>query len=977
MERTDNIAWVKGELGALVQPVPVEGDKPLLLDDPSCAYLTLSDHHQLFCVGYRDGKPEGRREHLAACGPGQLIFGLQPRAAKGATALMLGGMSGSVVWRLPMAALLRIGEAPEGSEGPRVLAELFDSWIELLIAALPPAPVPSRSRPLRPGELRRDSGELPVCGSGGIVWIAPNTPPRSYRGLDVSALGSIADAWPLSEEAWAVCEPGEFRVWNTEQLLRASGRAEFALGFSAFVAAVVASRRAQFARERLQRDEVSRRAERERTSAALDGLAHVGTRIERRELAGTLGSNAFELACQRIFLELELDPWPDVHAPAGQGISDMQLALDQLHGVRTRAVLLEGDWQRGDSGPLLAFIGETADAVRPVALVPEYGGYCCYDPRSGATTAVNVALEAQLHPRAHQFYRTFPNRALNPLGVLRFAAHGVRGDVTRVMSIGLGAGVLATALPLLTGQVYDRIIPGAERGLLWQLIAVLAAVFMGSWLFDLARSLLLVRAQTRMDASLEAGVWDRLLALPLPFFRKYAAGDLAARAGGIGAMREVLADAGLTSMLAAIFSIWNFALLFYYSASLAAAATVLVAIAATVAIIATYYELELSRASTELDGKLSGLSLQLLGGIAKLRSSGGENRAFAVWARSFTRRREIELAGGRIHVRVAVFQAMFPLLCSMTLFWLVARARTPVLGTGEFLAFSTAFGTFLAAVLGLVGAALQAIKVVPLYERAGPILKHTVESRGEGSLRTTLRGSLELSHVSFRYEASSPLVLDDLTLQIEAGEFVAIVGPSGSGKSTLLRILLGFDAPSEGGVYYDGQALSGLDVRAVRQQIGVVLQHSSVMAGDIFSNIVGSSGRSMEDAWRAARQAAFDRDIEAMPMGMHTVLAQGGGTLSGGQRQRLLIARALATQPRLLFFDEATSALDNRTQASVSTSLDQLRVTRVVIAHRLSTIQHADRIIVLDRGRIVQQGRYDRLLREGGVFGTLARRQLA
>jgi ATP-binding cassette subfamily C protein len=220
-------------------------------------------------------------------------------------------------------------------------------------------------------------------------------------------------------------------------------------------------------------------------------------------------------------------------------------------------------------------------------------------------------------------------------------------------------------------------------------------------------------------------------------------------------------------------------------------------------------------------------------------------------------------------------------------------------------------------------------------------------------------------------------VLDDLTLRIEPGEFVAIVGPSGSGKSTLLRVLLGFDAPSEGGVFYDGQALSGLDMRGLRQQIGVVLQHSRIMAGDIFSNIVGSSGRTLEEAWKAARSAAFDADIEAMPMGMHTVLAQGGGTLSGGQRQRLLIARALAAQPRVLFFDEATSALDNRTQAAVSTSLDQLRVTRVVIAHRLSTIQHADRIVVLDRGRIVQSGRFENLLRQGGTFGALARRQLA
>jgi ATP-binding cassette subfamily C protein len=979
---TDNIAWVKRHLGDRVQAIRVEGDKPLLLDDPSCAYLTLSEHHQLFCVGYRDGKPEGRREHLAACGPGQLIFGLSPRAGDDSTALLLSGVSGSVVWRVPMVALLAVGEGPAAEEGMRALAELFDRWIALLIAALPHTPVPNRSRTLVAGEWWREEREQAVCGGEGIVWVAPSMPPRSYRGLNVAAVGALADAWPLSEHAWAVCAPGEFRVWSTQQLLAASGRAEFAQGFTAFAEAVVAGRRAQFADLRLQRDERSRAAEAEATSIALSELAHIGSRGRLRDATSSgaklesVGRAPFELACQKIFQWLELDPWPVVRAPSGGALSDMQLALSNIHGVRTRSVLLEREFPGVDAGPMLGFFAEEDGELEPVALLPKPGGYSCYIPRTGERVDVDAKLRERLQPNAHQFYRSFPDAPLTPLGVLRFAAKGVRDDVARVVSIGLLAGLLGTGLPLLTGQIFDRIIPGAERDLLWQLMAVLLAVFMASWLFDLARGFASIRAQTRMDATLEAGVWDRLLSLPLPFFRRYAAGDLANRAAGIGAMREVLAQVGLSSLLSGIFSIWNFGLLFFYDVKLALAATVLVAIAAAVAATATYFELPLSRASSELDGKLSGLALQLLGGIAKLRSAGGESRAFGVWARTFARRRDLAFAGGRIGVRIAVFQALYPLLCSMTLYFLVAGPTARTLSTGEFLAFSAAFSMFMLAVLDLVSAALQTVQLVPLYERASPILKSPAESRGSGK-RAALSGAIELSHVTFRYETPGPLVLDDLTLRIEPGEFVAIVGPSGSGKSTLLRVLLGFDSPAEGAVFYDGQALAGLDLRGLRQQIGVVLQHSRIMAGDLFSNIVGSSGRSLEEAWRAARQAAFDKDIEDMPMGMHTVLAQGGGTLSGGQRQRLLIARALAAQPRLLFFDEATSALDNRTQASVSASLDQLRVTRVVIAHRLSTIQHADRIVVLDRGRIVQQGRFESLLQQGGTFGALARRQLA
>jgi ATP-binding cassette subfamily C protein len=262
-----------------------------------------------------------------------------------------------------------------------------------------------------------------------------------------------------------------------------------------------------------------------------------------------------------------------------------------------------------------------------------------------------------------------------------------------------------------------------------------------------------------------------------------------------------------------------------------------------------------------------------------------------------------------------------------------------------------------------------------MYERAKPILSETVESRGSGDGRVTLAGAIEVSHVSFRYEENGPLILDDVNLRIRPGEFVAIVGASGSGKSTLLRLLLGFEVCTGGGIFYDGQALVGLDLRVVRQQIGVVMQNSRVTPGDIYSNIVGNSGRSIEEAWQAARAAALAADIEAMPMGMHTVISQGGATLSGGQQQRLLIARALASRPSILFFDEATSALDNVTQAAVSESLEALRVTRVVIAHRLSTIRHADKIVVLEHGRIVEVGRYEELMSKAGPFFALARRQ--
>jgi len=965
----ESIAWLKQRLGAGVEEVRVQGDHPLVLDDPSCAYVTLSEHHQLFCVGYEGGAPVGRREHVAICQPGQLLFGLEPREGAYRTALLLSGVSGSVVWRVPTALLFRIARE---AEGLAVVARLFDDWISLLVGVLPTAPIPTRCLAAAVGDVLEIGSAAPVRATLGLAWIAPPTPPTRYLGVDLDASTPQMDVWPIGEQAWALLSPVKLRVWGSGELLEANGNASFADGFYAFVVAFVAKRRAELASTRISRDVASKTAERLGVGISLARLASVG-RGER--LAPEVGgAHPLDRACRTIANWLGIEP-PRVVRPGGSSLSQMQAALSRMTGVRTRGVLLEKRWFDGDAGALLGFAMADDEVLHPVALLPSHKGYVLHDPRSSTPAPLTLALANGLHPQAYQFYAPFPAGALRPFDVLRVSSRRARGDVLFALTIGMLTGSVGMLIPLLTGQIFDRIIPGAERPLLRQFTLVLFTVYGSIALFDIARGFCLVRAQTRMDATLEASVWDRLLGLPLPFFRDYSAGDLASRAAGIGGIREVLAGATLSILLSGVFSIWNFALLFFIDPTLAAAATGLTAVAGAVAAIASYFTLKRQRKVAELDGKIGGLLLQLIGGVSKLRVTASEKRAFGVWARLFTSRRDADLEAERVGIRVSVFQTSYPILCSFVLFWLLAGEGGQKLSTGKFLAFSSAFSIFLSAVLEVIAAGLHALTAIPLYERARPILEAELESRGKADVRTALLGALEVSHVTFRYEPAGPLILDDVHFRIQADEFVAIVGPSGSGKSTLLRILLGFETCTEGGVFYDGQALANLDVRAVRQQIGVVLQHSRVMAGDIYTNIVGSTGRSLDDAWRAARQAALDKDIEAMPMGMHTVIAQGGGTLSGGQRQRLLIARALTSEPRILFFDEATSALDNVTQAMVSESLEGLRVTRVVIAHRLSTIRHADKIIVLERGRVVQMGRFDELMNVPGTFRDLAKRQ--
>jgi NHLM bacteriocin system ABC transporter ATP-binding protein len=1079
MSHPSQIVWLKSRLGAQISELTVQGDRPLWLDDPSCAYVTLSEQHQLFCV---DVAARGRREPLARCPAGQVLFGLDPIGSAAGGVLLLSGVAGSAVWRFPRAAL-------DSLQGERErLAALYDGWVELLLATLPAAPIPDARIAVEAGQtiLVEDDRAL-AARAGQVVWVAPRElrvylgltaaedrvpggararaedaggcPDRAERVVQAGAdahssrlllqraittatnsgmLCATGRCWPLTSTHWLQCAPETLRVWSTAQLLAADPNAHFVAELQAFVTVLASRRGADRRSERERRATAARGAERAGLSAALRELAAVdrGERVATAAISGDplasahgfiaswLGLPAAVLApptgtaVRQLDLGYAQPPRADAarsrrltsdasmrrdsagilaaglheravrarEGAAGKPAVDSagateraaeayaraQTALMRATALRARPVKLGARFWEHDAGALLAF--SRADG-RPVALLPRGRGYQLLDPHDGAARPVDDALAAQLHGEAHQFYRTLPARPLGALELLRFAARAVARDLALVLSIGLAAGLLATSIPLLTGQLFDRIIPGAERGLLIQLLWMLLGCYAGSFLFDGVRGLALLRVQARIDTALEAAIWDRLLRLPLPFFRGYSAGDLTARVLGIGALRDILSDAALTGLLAGVFSLWNVALLCWIDPWLALPALGCVLLAAAGAAGAVYFELQQRRRVSELDGQIRGLLLQLFSGIAKLRAAGAEQRAFFGWARLFARRRDAGLAAEQIGLRVAVAESAFSLSCSLLLYWIASRAAQP-LSTGAFLAFNAGFAALLRALLEFIAACRQGLQAIPLYERARPILSSSLESQGASGAALALAGGVEISHVSFRYAKSAPLVLDDVCLRVEPGEFVAIVGASGSGKSSLLRILLGFEAPDEGGVFYEGQALTGLDVRALRQQIGVVLQHSQVMPGDLYSNIVGSTGRTLADAWRAARQACLDQDIEAMPMGMHTVLSAGGGSLSGGQRQRLLIARALAAQPKILLFDEATSALDNRTQAAIRDSLDALRVTRIVIAHRLSTIRNADRIVVMERGRVLEVGPYDALLAAGGAFSRLARRQL-
>ncbi|NJO09955.1 MAG: NHLP bacteriocin export ABC transporter permease/ATPase subunit [Leptolyngbyaceae cyanobacterium SL_1_1] len=652
-------------------------------------------------------------------------------------------------------------------------------------------------------------------------------------------------------------------------------------------------------------------------------------------------------------------------------------AIARASQLRLRRVLLRGQWWRQDSGPLVAY---TRAEHHPVALLPTQGSrYELFDPVGAQTLSLTSDLARTLDPVAFIFYRPLPAGHLNALSLLKFAFRGQGRDWLAILLTGVVATLIGMLVPQATAVLVDTVVPYGDRTLLVQIgLGLLAAAF-GSASFQLAQAIATLRVETGSDAHLQAAVWDRLLQLRTSFYRQYATGDLSSRVSSIATIRSKLSGSALQGLFAGAFALLNLGLLFYYSPLLASVALLVALVIMAVTISSGIVLVRKYRPLLEIQGQLYGLVVQLINGVSKLRIAGAEERAFAAWGQRYGQQLRLTLSTQQLEDAVAVFNTVLPIITTLALFGLASQlsGQGTGLSTGTFLAFSVAFGTFIAGATSLSNTLVELLDVVPLWQRARPILQAEPEVNLTKADPGKLSGALKVDRVSFRYQPDGPLILENVSFEAHPGEFIALVGPSGSGKSTAMRLLLGFDTPQAGNVYYDGQDLSGLDVVAVRRQFGVVLQTSRLSAGSIFENLAGGALISLEAAWDAAEKAGLADDIHAMPMHMHTVVSEGGSNLSGGQRQRLLIARALAVKPKIMLMDEATSALDNRTQAIVTESLGRLNVTRVVIAHRLSTICHADRIYVIESGRVVQQGSFAELAAQPGLFSQLIQRQLA
>jgi NHLM bacteriocin system ABC transporter ATP-binding protein len=644
--------------------------------------------------------------------------------------------------------------------------------------------------------------------------------------------------------------------------------------------------------------------------------------------------------------------------------------------LRIRQAILRPKWWRWNVGPLIAWRGE---ARRPVALIPMSRRYVMLEPGSSGSRIVDESLASELAAEAAMFYPKLPSGPLSAWDLLKFCTRHVRANAGRVLFGVLAMGALTLAAPLITQVLVNSVIPRTEFDQLGYLAAALVVVAIAMASLQAMQGIAMLRLEGLLDWKLQAAILDRLLRLPVSFFRQYTVGDLADRTLGIDAIRRVATGRTLRGLLAGVFGIFSLLLMFYYDTRLAWIALALAALRGVLIVAINALRLYHERRHLELRGKVDGVVLQLLTGVGKLRVAGATIRALAVWGKRFAAQKRHFIASQRAANVLRIIEAAFPTIATLIVFAAVqgGSGSKLALDLGAFLAFFAAFGQSMAAIGDWAAAAGDSLIAVPYFSRIRPLMAGAIESSEERKSPGELSGALDLSRVSFRYIPSGPPVLDDVTIRVAQGEYVALVGPSGSGKSTIFRLLLGFEQPESGAIFFDGKAIDTLDIGGVRRQIGVVLQNSRLMTGSIYENICGGAMQlPMNEVWEAARLAGLDADIRAMPMGMHTAIAEGVSTLSGGQRQRLMIARALIRRPRILLFDEATSALDNQTQSIVSASLARLNVTRIIIAHRLSTVQHADRILVLVAGRLVQSGTFRELSAARGVFAEFAKRQL-
>ena len=955
--------------------VACAGNLPVQLDEPGSVWFIDQGAVDLFLVEFKDGTEQAAPQHLLRAESGSLLPGVSPDEQDTSLSLIARGLPGTLLKRLPSSQL--------AEANPTELAEQIDDWVAGVSESLCRYAL-HRPRPTALAEPGHTHTHTPgtLCVRRGVVWISE--PPRGASlfldTIDTAELNPASDAQnsmiPLTQTGWlTLFDQATLSAKSSEALAKEN----------ALLSALASFHAVAFALERVNRrlavvDHAN--LERARTSSR-----HADEITARRQLFNIYDQpldqdadqelealvNALKIIGGRERIEFKI--------PARSGPSDTPVDLVGIldaSGVRAREVTLKAEdhWWRGDSGALLAFRVEDGC---PVVLLPSiFGRYRQVDPLTKRSIQITATRAGALRQHAWMFYPPLPSESVKPADMLRIGLHGSAADLARLVIAGLPSGLIKLLPALALGFVANHIVAGGSPGALYVVALGLAGFGLLGALLHLLQGAAMMRLEGRSSSRIEAAFWDRLMRLPASTLHRYPAGDLAMSGMTFQNLRDGVQGVVADSILSIIFLLPVFAVIFFYDAALGIIALTFSFASLLITVMLGMRQVSPHGRMINAVRRVVGRLFQIIGGIAKLRVENAEGSAFAIWARDYREQKRAELELGAYEGHLQAFGAAVPFIAAAVLLFAVVSLSDRNMPVGDFLVVYTVFIMFQAAIARLGESVGTLAATLPAFDQMRPLLAAVPETEAEGEPVEHLGGEILFDHVSFRYDPEGPLILDDVTIRARPGEFIAIAGESGAGKSTLFRLALGLDKPTAGSVYYDGRDLRHLNLKQVRRKIGAVPQSVQLHPQDLWDNIVAHHEHATSDeVWHTAEVAGIEREIKAMPMGMMTPVGTSGTLLSGGESQRVTIARSLIHSPRILLLDEATNWLDNESQAQVMQNLAALTSTRMVIAHRLSTLEQADRIFVLQAGKIVQSGSFAELMEVEGVFRELVRRQIA
>ena len=960
--------------------VPCAGNLPVRLDDPDSVWFIDQGAVNLFLIEFKDGVEQAAPQHLLRRDSGWLLPGVAPDVRDDGQdttlSLMAKGMPGTMLKRLPASLL--------SQADPAELAAQADTWLNAITGTLSrfASPLPRPTALAEPGLAQTLSPPCTLSTRHRVVWVSKPSH-GAVLFMDIVDQAELAEAGgagetmlPLTRTSWITLFEETTLTGQSTETLAQQGTLLPALATFHAVA---------FTLERLNRrlavvDDVN--LERARTTSR-----RTAERVARQRLFNIYDqpidreARVEDTALEDALRIIGRHEGIDFRIPARTGPADIPIGLVDVldaSGVRARRVRFkdEGAWWRGDSNAMLVFRPEDG---RPVALLPGmFGRYREFDPVTKRSARITADRASALGEEAWMFYRPLPSGNVKPADLLKIALHGSAADLARLVIAGLPGGLIKLLPALALGFVAHETTTGGNVEALYAVAVALAGFGLLGALLHLLQGTAMMRIEGRAASRVEAAFWDRLMRLPPSILHRQPAGDLAMSGMTFQNLRDGLQGVVADSFLSIIFLLPSFGVIFFYDATLGSIALAFSLASLLITAVIGWRQISPYGRMISAARRVAGQLFQIVGGITKLRVENAEGSAFAIWARGYRKQKRAELELGALEGHSRAFGAALPFLAGGVLLFAVVTVGGRNVPVGDFLVVYTVFIVFQTAIARLGESLGTVAAMLPAFDQMRPLLTAVPEAEVEGEPVEYLGGDILFDHVSFRYDPDGPLILDGVSIRARPGEFIAIAGESGAGKSTLFRLALGIDRPTAGAVYYDGRDLRHLNLRQVRRKIGTVPQSVGLHPQDLWDNLVSHHDQvANEEVWAAARVAEVEDEIRGMPMGMMTMVGASGSVLSGGESQRVTIARSVIGNPRIMLFDEATNWLDNESQAKVMRNLTTLTATRVVIAHRLSTLEQADRIYVLQAGKVVQSGSFDELMEADGVFKELVKRQVA